>query len=139
MVNSLQPSNLFERLAGQMLPERLKRLIFVASFTTEASAQEVLDPITARSINELLDVCAREGSLELPSRMHRVIWRGRNVTAPVDAVISASTEDVTTDKQSVIGPAVSAIPKQIPKWLAYPQAGADIESILKNHRKILRK
>lgn len=136
MVISLQSVNVLERLAGRVIPERLKRLIFVASFTTEASAQEVIDPITARSINDLLDVCSREGSLELPSRMHRLIWSGRDVKSPVNIVVETTG---TTEDRAVIGPAVAAIMKQIPKWLTYPQVAADIESILKNHRQILRK
>lgn len=133
MVISFQSINMFERIAVRLLPERLKRLIFVASFTTEASAQEVIDPITARSINELLDVCSREASLELPSRMHRLIWNGRNVRSMVD-LVADSAEDRAT-----LGPAITAIVKQIPKWLTYPNVAADIESILRNHKKILRK
>lgn len=121
---------LIAKLAGR-LPERAKRLIFIASFTTIVAPRRervhCLDEGTLRSINELMHVCARDDAMKLPSYLHGVIWNGRAL--PTLAELEA--DDVSTRKSFI-----EKIQRQIPSWLRYEKIDNDIQVIVDNRTSV---
>jgi hypothetical protein len=69
---------MFARILGQFLPDRTKRMMFLASFSARVKDSPVMDIEVMKKLNRVLTLSSSESALKLPIHLSHAIWRGRS-------------------------------------------------------------
>jgi hypothetical protein len=119
----------FSSMLDRHLPERTKRLLFLASFSAQLKAPQEFNREMLHKLNKMLDLSADDAALKFPIHISGAIWRNRPFEA--GARIDTRTLQDQTDVRGLGMRIVSAMPK----WLRYGDDGrmlCDVERLLRN-------
>lgn len=100
---------MFTNMLTKNLPDRTKRLVFLASITPRVCATTTFDKPTISKLNQVMALSSQDGALELPIQLSRVIWKsdaGDSVIYPGQG--KSGTEAI-----------VERYLEATPKWLRY--------------------
>lgn len=124
----------FSGLLGGILSERMKRLVFLASFSARMKnqASTPFDHETVHKLNQLMTLCSTEEAIQFPVILNKVIWRGRTVFEIVadQQILSSYPFDKERLQQLA-----SRVLEAMPKWLRYgtdDTIRGDVEKLLTN-------
>lgn len=106
------------------LPNRTKRLIFLASFSARVKEAQVLDNDTLKKLNEIMNIAGSEDALKLPVQLSKAIWDGQTVFAQCRPLHQQGPLQEPTMQDLV-----QQIKNAMPKWLHYGREG-DVEADL---------
>lgn len=109
---------------GGLLPNRMKRAVFLASFSARVKETQELDNDTLRKLNEIMNIAGREDSLKLPVQLSRVIWDGKIVFSHCQMLKAEGPLQEPTMRDLAV-----QIKSAVPQWLRYGREG-DIEADL---------
>jgi hypothetical protein len=119
----------FSSMLDRHLPERTKRLLFLASFSAQLKAPQEFNREMLHKLNKMLDLSADDAALKFPIHISGAIWRNRPFEAGTR--IDTRTLQDQTDVRGLGMRIVSAMPK----WLRYGDDGrmlGDVERLLRN-------
>lgn len=105
----------FANLLGVSLSERIKRLIFLASFSARLKDQTTFDSATLLKLNEVMVLCSTEAAMNLPVHLSRAIWHGKTIHEMVKH--DAATPKVSTQER--LQQVASHVLASSPEWLRY--------------------
>lgn len=119
------------------LPDRTKKLMFLASLGARLSKRTTFDQGTLHKLNKVMDLCSDDSALKLPVQISQAIWKGDKgveVLRPDQNIAEMSEEQLEK--------AVDQLMKASPVWLRYSTTDSpdeirqDIKTLLLN-REIL--
>lgn len=115
------------------LPDRAKRMIFVASLSATVKHTSELDASFLKKLNALMGLCRNADSLRIPAPVIKVIWDGRIV----HDVSRVFTESKTVSDRD-ISLVISSIKNQIPDWLNYGETDIDhdLKTLIEHRREV---
>lgn len=64
-------------LLQEHLPNRTKRLVFLASLAARLKGSETFDTETLRKLNRVMELGKSDSALKLPYGLSRAIWQGK--------------------------------------------------------------
>jgi hypothetical protein len=102
-------------LLGVSLSERIKRLIFLASFSARLEDRTTFDSETLVKLNEVMALCSTEAAMNLPVHLSKVIWRGKTIHDIVDQAEVTSRAST----QERLQRAIEQVLAITPEWLRY--------------------
>jgi hypothetical protein len=120
------------RIAGMLdrhLPERTKRLLFLASFSGQLKDPGEFSDETLHKLNKMLDLSTDDAALRLPVHLSHAIWRNR----PLEAGLRLSLK--ADHAQEGVHALSTKVLEAMPKWLRYgdePRMRREIEKLLCN-------
>jgi hypothetical protein len=123
-------------LATRVLPERTKRLMFLASLSAHLKETNQMSTESLRKINELFSLSADDNALKFPVHLSHAIWRNR----PLEPGVRQSL--TSEDKLPKAGPAIAAIARKVidamPACLRYdePKMESDVVDLLRNLQQV---
>jgi hypothetical protein len=123
----------FSSMLDRHLPERTKRLLFLASFSAQLKAPQEFNREMLHKLNKMLDLSADDAALKFPIHISRAIWRNRPFDTGVRFDARALQEQ--TDVRGFGMRIVSAMPK----WLRYGDDSkmvCDVERLLRNWQQV---
>jgi hypothetical protein len=122
-------------LATRVLPERTKRLMFLASLSAHLKETNQMSKESLRKINALFGLSADDNALKFPVHLSHAIWRNRPLEPGVRQSFTAS--DIRPR-----GAPISAIARKVidamPQCLRYdePKMEKDVVDLLQNWQQV---
>lgn len=117
------------------VPERTKRLIFLASFSARLKGQDTFDRETLHKLNEVMALASRssEAAINFPVVLSKVIWRGRVIHDLNSELLTLSFSKERLQQL------VDRVLEAMPKWLHYASVEVMREDLarLLDHRSVL--
>ncbi len=115
-------------LVQRMLPERTKRLVFLASFSAQLKETNEMSGELLHKLNKMFALSADDNALKFPVHLSHVIWRNRPLEPGVR--LSITTEVLHGRAHAVARKVIAAMPT----CLRYDEArmSTDVESLLRN-------
>lgn len=115
-------------LASRVLPERTKRLMFLASLSAHLKETNQMSGEMLRKINELFGLSVDDNALKFPVHLSHAIWRNRPLEPGVRQSLGA--EDIRPRVHAMARKVIDAMPQ----CLRYdePRMERDVESLLRN-------
>lgn len=119
-------------LAMRVLPERTKRLMFLASFSAHLKETNEMSGELLHKLNKMFELSVDDNALKLPVHLSRAIWRNRPLEAGVKQTLRVD------DIRPRSTPAISAIANKIiaamPACLRYDEAkmSEDVTKLIRN-------
>lgn len=105
----------FGSVLGVFLSQRVKRLIFLASFSARIKDQTSFDSDTVHKLNQVMALASEERAIQLPVHLSKVIWQGRTIHDIAECeVLSSST--FTKERLHQLS---TRVLEAMPKWLRY--------------------
>ena len=146
ITNSSPRESLTARFLGQVLPKRMKRLIFVSSFIAHIKNSTNPDKELLSKINKLLLLSSNDDALLLPVQLHQQIWQ-KVVLKDVLTDKNIEIDDISqiasySFKKPQIRTLSEEIIRVIPNWLLYgskTQIRSDLICIFQNMDILLKK
>lgn len=126
----------FTGFLSKHLPERTKRLVFLASFSARLKGETVYDKETFSKLNQVMALVSEDSAMKLPVHLSKVIWHGRDVADITHADVRTSTT-LTKERLQTIA---TSVLEAMPKWLRYdsdPAIANDIMKLLNNRNVVL--
>lgn len=119
-------------LASRVLPERTKRLMFLASFSAHLKETNQMSGEALRKINELFKLSADDNALKFPVHLSHAIWRNRPLEPGVRQ--SITSEDIRPRAQALASKVIAAMPQ----CLRYNEAkmSQDVVDLLSNWQRV---
>lgn len=105
----------FANLLGVSLSERIKRLIFLASFSARLKDRTTFDNATLVKLNEVMVLCSTEAAIQLPVHLSKAIWHGKTISEIVDQAAYTPKASAQERLQYM----VSRVLVTCPEWLRY--------------------
>lgn len=139
-----QRETLFTKVIGKLLPDRMKRVIFISSFIANINDCKNPDKVLLTKINNLLTLCSGDGGMVFPMQMHSKIWN----EDLVKEVFINKDFDITSLKEIAAysfskGQARSLseeLVKNTPSWLKYSsntKMKLDLVKVLVNLKQLI--
>lgn len=132
-LRTLRLNELLIYIMTVILPNRIKRLIFLSSLTALLIDIKEHDEETLHKLNVLLQICSHEKAMMLPISLRNFIWH--NMTASQIMNTEVSVQDVRGLESGKLVQMVRSIVSTIPSWLKYSEnyvIECDVENLLKN-------
>ena len=134
-LRKLKLTILFAHFINKLLPNRIKRLVFLSSLTAILVDMKELNNETLHKLNTLLGLCMNDNAMKLPISMRDFIWHHMTPaqvlnTEPIWDKLS--TESISTMSSSII--------KKMPSWLHYNKdmdIKRDVEYLLHNRSSLM--
>lgn len=104
----------FSNFLQNHLPNRTKRLVFLASLTARLKGSDTFDNETLHKLNKVMTLCSTESAMKLPVQLSRAIWRGKTSYEIFNADLHAGALETARIKE-MAARAISAMPG----WLRY--------------------
>lgn len=116
------------RFFGARLPDRMKRLVYLASLGAYIKGSTSLDDATISKLNKVMALGSNDKALKLPVLLSKAIWDGKVTPLPHDVYMEHQLGAATVEK--VMAHAAVA---GTPKWLRYGEEQLiqnDVEKLL---------
>ena len=116
----------------QLLPSRMKRLVFVISLAAKVRKGDALEIGALAKLNEIMDLCQSDKSMGLPVTLSEVIWKDR-----LDPEVEAAFNDDTDVPEATLSSIISRILERVPAALRYgseEELKADIRTMFDHRR-----
>ena len=133
------------KLLGTVLPNRMKRLIFISSFIAHIRDNSDSDKELIAKLNKLLQLSNSDSALELPMMLHKKIWDNITIkeifiskNIPMDSVSEIATIKFVKPQVRVVS---EEIIRLIPNWLRYgsnTQIRSDLVTLFTNMDNLLQ-
>jgi hypothetical protein len=120
-------------LAERCLPERTKRLMFLASFSAQLKDPKEMNGELLHKLNVLLSLSVDDNALKLPVHLSHAIWRNRPLEPGVR--LSLKAESLQDRAYSISRKVVAAMPS----WLRYGDDASmskDVVDLLHNWKHV---
>ena len=120
----------FASILESQLPNRTKRLVFLASLTARLKATDKVDNEIFRKLNLAMELSKTDSALKSPYYLSRAIWHGK-----ASYEILGRDQTVQTPEQTCIKELASKIISAMPTWLWYgerSEIAKDVEHLLDN-------
>jgi len=117
------------------LPNRTKRLVFMASLTARLKGSDTFTDDTLRKLNTIMSLSNSDSAMKLPVHLSRVIWRGKG-----SYEIFNDNVDKSSLTQTQIKNAISRALDAMPAWLRYCDDAViekDVQCIIENRSIVL--
>jgi hypothetical protein len=117
------------RLAEMCLPERTKRLMFLASFSGQLKDPTEMSNELLHKLNKVLSLSVDDAALRFPVHLSHAIWRNRPLEPGVKQ--SLKMEGIHDRAHAVSRKIIAAMPS----WLRYgdeAEMSKDVEDLLRN-------
>lgn len=114
-------NSFFGFLLAMILPERIKRLLFVASLAGYVKATTELDDKTMSQINELFSLCTVENAMRFPLSINSIIWHERSIRDDYNDIV----HDTASFSDARVKLFIGRVKSSIPKWMLYDNAQLD--------------
>lgn len=111
------------------LPNRTKRLVFLASLTARLKGSSTFDNETLQKLNKVMELGRTDSALKLPYELSRAIWHGQTSYQILNADVSSATVDVRKKEMA------ANVINTMPVWLRYGddlEIEKDVERLLDN-------
>jgi hypothetical protein len=137
--------SLITRLIGKVLPDRMKRIIFVSSLVAHINDCKNPDKELLSKINTLLTLSGERGALVLPMKMHSQIWdkvelievfTSKNI--PIDDIHQIAEYKFVKNQARLVS---EELVKRTPRWLRYAsntQMRSDLIKVFNNMENLLQ-
>jgi len=125
----------FGNFLEKHLPNRTKRMMFIASLSARLKGTETFDNITLLKLNQVMALSNTESALKLPVQLSRAIWRGRSSYE----IFNADVQKESTQPSRIKDMAVQAA-GSMPAWLRYDKNEGiedDVVLLLNNSKVVL--
>lgn len=127
--------NRFGGILQQHLPNRTKRLVFLASLCARLKETETFDNATLQKLNQVMALSNTESALKLPVQLSRAIWRGKSSYE----IFNADVQKEPLEQRSIPQMAMRVL-AAMPSWLRYESDAAikkDVMHLLNNSPTVL--
>lgn len=104
------------RLANMLdrhLPERTKRLLFLASFSAQLRDPREYDQEMLHKLNQMFELSSDDAALKLPVHLSHAIWRNRPLEPGLRLTLRS---ECIQGRASTIA---TKVVKAMPRWLRY--------------------
>ncbi len=126
MQNTAFTKNIILKFLLGILPNRMKRMVYLSSFTAILNDNKVNEEICQR-LNGIMHLCNKtDKSMKLPMELSNVIWANKEVLDDNINTIKKNISKTTCSAQCIKD--MEQIIKYTPTWLKYD----DDEKILKD-------
>lgn len=118
------------------LPNRTKRLVFLASLTARLKGSETFDQETLHKLNKVMILSSSDSALKLPVQLSRAIWHGKTSYE----IFNAELDATCSLNQAYLKELASRVISAMPAWLRYASDDAiehDVEQLLENRSIVL--
>lgn len=120
----------FSNLLTKNLPDRIKRLVFLASLLPRLCENQKFDKSVIHKLNQVMALSlSGDRALDLPIQLSKIIWRGDHGSTIVYPVREPEVEGV-----------INRVLKTTPAWLQYQDQvsmRADLSKLLHNRDMIV--
>jgi hypothetical protein len=114
---------LFASFLYRHLPDRTKRLMFLASLSARLSKKTTFDQRTLHKLNQAMSLSADDSALNLPVQISHAIWKGDNGVEILRP--NENFAEMTSEKaEELIDGLISAAPK----WIHYGKDDKELRS-----------
>lgn len=116
------------------LPNRTKRMVFLASLTARLKGSQPFDNETLEKLNRVMELAKADSALKLPYELSRAIWRGKT---PYEILKTDVTEGSFSNVR--IKEMSASIISAMPDWLRYgdhKDIEQDVERLL-DHKSLV--
>jgi hypothetical protein len=123
----------FSTLLDRHLPERTKRLLFLASFSAQLKAPQEFNGEMLHKLNKMLELSTDDAALKFPIHISHAIWRNR----PLELGVRIDSKALP-DQTEVRGIGLRIV-SAMPKWLRYGDECKmlhDVERLLHNWQQV---
>jgi len=120
------------------LPNRTKRLVFLASLTARLKNTEFFDIETLKKLNKIMVLASNDNAIGLPICLSHVIWHGRSA-CNILSIDNKENEAIVIDGRN-IDKMTSSVFSGMPSWLSYGEQESiknDIHKLLNNYNNIV--
>lgn len=115
----------------KVIPERTRRLVFLASLAVYVNELETFNNETLRKLNTVMNLCNEDSAMELPIYLSHSIWKGKTAYD----IFNDQIEIIQNlDKDRIRDMSVHAA-NSMPEWLQYGTSTEiirDVEKLLNN-------
>lgn len=125
----------FVGLLQEYLPNRTKRLVFLASLAARLKGSESFDTETLHKLNRIMELGKSDSALKLPYGLSRAIWHGKTSYELLSAEYAESSLD-SVRKAEMTARIINAMPN----WLRYgpdQDIKVDVGRLLDNKSMVL--
>jgi len=120
------------------LPDRTKRLVFLASLTARLKDSEIFDIATLKKLNRVMALASSDAAIELPVCLSHAIWHGKSAYN-ILSIDNTNANELVIDNKNIERMSLSVI-SIMPQWLLYGEQKAirqDVEQLLNNYNSIV--
>lgn len=119
-------------LAAKCLPERTKRLIFLASFSAQLKDPKEMSNELLHKLNKVLELSADDAALKFPVHLSHAIWRNRPLEPGVKQTLRAN--DFRPRAAQAITALSAKIIAAMPSCLRYDEdkMSEDVQKLIRN-------
>jgi hypothetical protein len=117
------------------LPNRTKRLIFLASLSARLKNTQNFDNATLTKLNQVMVLSHTESAIKLPVQLSRAIWNGRSA----GEIFNADLQKESLQKER-LAELVANVINSMPAWLCYGEKETieqDVSRLLNNRDAVL--
>jgi len=110
-----------------LLPDRTKRMMFVASVAGAAQEKDDLGDEVLSRLNGLMKLCSSDRAMELPVKLNKVIWNGE-VVHDVNRVAQENGKA----SPEAMAEALAKLKDSMPAWMRYDgdMVDADLKTLV---------
>ena len=123
------------------LPNRTKRLVFLASLTARLKNSDFFDAETLKKLNLVMALASNDAAIELPVCLNKVIWHDQSACKilSINNVCCESQNKIEIETSNIKSMAASVM-SVMPDWLSYGERKDiqnDVEQLLSNFDNIV--
>lgn len=118
-------------MLDKRLPQRTKRLVFLASLTARLKGEDNLDSETLHKLNKTMQLATRDSSLLLPAHLNKIIWSSMSAHNSINEIAIQGDWSNTRIRRIC-----QCVLLAMPCWLRYADdsdIARDVERLLKQH------
>lgn len=117
------------------LPNRTKRLVFLASLAARLKGSDTFDSETLHKLNRVMELGKTDSALKLPYELSRAIWQGKTSYEILDLDFTSSSFNQARKEEMS-----QRIINAMPSWLRYgsdKDIFVDVNHLLDNKSLVL--